>query len=108
MIIRNAVSIISPKAYHGEQLSEGNEQMDVCSGEYAAFAPILTLEPFDRFVFVLSVLERYSDHECTVLLNSARRDVAAARTRALHCIAPAAEERHYASQQSFQASRETD
>jgi len=44
---------------------------------------ILNLAPFDRFVYVMSVLEHYSDHECSVLLGCSRRDVIAARNRAL-------------------------
>jgi hypothetical protein len=35
--------------------------------------------PLPRFVFVMSVLERYSDHECSVLLGRTRRDVSEAR-----------------------------
>ncbi len=44
-----------------------------------------------NFVFVMSVLERYSDQDCSVLLGCARRDVLAARTRALQQIGKAAE-----------------
>jgi hypothetical protein len=38
--------------------------------------------PLERFVFVMSVLERYSDHECSLLLGRTRRDVSEARVRA--------------------------
>lgn len=44
---------------------------------------ILQLPSFERFVFVMSALERYSDRECSILLSCAPREVAAARTRAL-------------------------
>jgi hypothetical protein len=43
----------------------------------------LELAPFERFVFVMLVLENYSEHECSVLLGCSRRDVIAARIRAL-------------------------
>jgi DNA-directed RNA polymerase specialized sigma24 family protein len=43
----------------------------------------LMLEPFERFVFVMSLLEGYSDHECSVLLNRSRAEVASARVCAL-------------------------
>jgi len=46
-------------------------------------AAVLEIEPFDRFVFVLTVLEGYSDHDCRILLNSTAGEVAAARMRAL-------------------------
>jgi hypothetical protein len=38
--------------------------------------------PLQRFVFVMSVLEQYSDHECSVLLGRTRRDVSEARIHA--------------------------
>jgi hypothetical protein len=36
---------------------------------------VFELEPFDRFVYVMSVLEGYSDEDCSVLLGFALRDV---------------------------------
>jgi hypothetical protein len=47
------------------------------------FAPILLLDPFERFVFVMSMLEGKSDEECAVLLRCSRRDVLIARLLAL-------------------------
>lgn len=44
---------------------------------------ILDLESFERFVFVMSALEGYSDHDCSLLLNRSRKEVIAARGRAL-------------------------
>jgi len=44
---------------------------------------ILGLAPLERFVFVMSVLERYSDHDCSILLGLARRDIAMVRVRAM-------------------------
>lgn len=52
-------------------------------------AAVLALEPFERFVYVMTVLERYSDQDCSLLLGCARRDVVAARTRAFEQIASA-------------------
>src|SRR5258705_1705881 len=46
-------------------------------------AAVLLLEDFERFVFVMSVLERYSEHDCALLLGCTRREVETARTRAL-------------------------
>src|SRR5258708_8266628 len=46
-------------------------------------AAILDLARFDRFVFVMSVLEHYSDHECSILLGCSRRDGIYARRGAL-------------------------
>jgi DNA-directed RNA polymerase specialized sigma24 family protein len=41
------------------------------------------LAPLHRFVFVMSVLEKYSDCECALLLGCALRDVVEARIQAL-------------------------
>jgi DNA-directed RNA polymerase specialized sigma24 family protein len=49
----------------------------------AAIASILGLGDFERFVFVMSVLERYSDQDSSVLLGCSRQDVREARMRAL-------------------------
>jgi hypothetical protein len=51
--------------------------------EQVVTAAVLQVEPFERFVDVMSVLERYSDLDCFVFLGCARRDVIAARIRAL-------------------------
>lgn len=55
----------------------------------AEMAAIFNLPVFERFVFVLSVLEHLSDHECSLLLTRSRREVIAARSLALQRIASA-------------------
>ena len=60
----------------------------------AELAAVIELPPFERFVFVLSVLERYSDQECSLLLNTNRGEVTAARTHALQSIGNSAELRY--------------
>ncbi len=44
---------------------------------------LLRLRPFERVVFGMAVLERYSDRECAALLGCLVREVEAARIRAL-------------------------
>jgi DNA-directed RNA polymerase specialized sigma24 family protein len=56
------------------------------TAEQAEIAQVLALEPFERFVYVMSVLERYSDHDCSMLLGCARREVMATRIRAVQKI----------------------
>jgi len=46
-------------------------------------AAITSLQPFERFVFVLSVLEKYPDRECATLLDCTVRQVVDARTKAV-------------------------
>ena len=47
----------------------------------AEISNIVGLPQFERFVFVMSVLERYSYQECSLLLDCTRSDVIAAQTR---------------------------
>ena len=44
---------------------------------------VLALADFERFVFVMSVLERYSEHDCSLLLRCSPREVREARLRAM-------------------------
>jgi DNA-directed RNA polymerase specialized sigma24 family protein len=46
-------------------------------------ANIIALPPFERFVFVMSVLECYTEQECSLLLGCTRREAMEARERAL-------------------------
>jgi DNA-directed RNA polymerase specialized sigma24 family protein len=53
------------------------------SGHFAMDS-VLNLEDFERFVFVMSVLEHYSDHDCVLLLGCSVREVRKARARAFN------------------------
>jgi hypothetical protein len=57
----------------------------------ASLKCVQDLPPFDRFVFVMSVLEGYSDRECALLLACTRADIVAARIRAFQQISAGAE-----------------
>jgi len=78
-IIQCAIRTIAPGLQHAddelnaEEESEGNP----------ALAAILHLAAFERFVFVMSTLEGYSDQECAILLGCSRGEVATARVQAL-------------------------
>jgi len=48
---------------------------------------LLGLADFDRFVFVLRVLERYPENECALLLGSSRSQIREACTRAIKKLA---------------------
>jgi hypothetical protein len=50
-------------------------------------AAAVDLPAFERFVFVLSVFERFSDQDCSLLLNCSRREVAGGRNCVLRRIA---------------------
>lgn len=44
---------------------------------------VLGLEDFERFVFVMSVLERHSEHDCSLLLGCSVREIREARNHAM-------------------------
>ena len=89
-IIQNAVRLINPRPMEEHTPSSFNSGGKTMTAEQAEIASVLEavldLGPFERFVYVMSVLERYSDQDCSVLLGCAQRDVIAARIRALQQI----------------------
>jgi DNA-directed RNA polymerase specialized sigma24 family protein len=91
-IIQKAVRVIKPWPVDGSasSLAAGNGHHTTLGEErHVEMAAILGLEPFERFVYVMTVLERYSDQDCALLLNCTRRDVREARTRAFEQIGSA-------------------
>jgi len=80
-IIQNAVRVINPRPVEEHTPSSFDSGGTRLAVEQVETAAVLQLEPFERFVYVMSVLERYSDLDCSVLLGCARRDVIAARIR---------------------------
>jgi DNA-directed RNA polymerase specialized sigma24 family protein len=85
-IIQNAVRAINPRPMEEYAPASFDGGRTTLAGEQVETAAVLRLEPFERFVYVMSVLERYSDLDCSVILGCARRDVIAARIRGLQQI----------------------
>lgn len=48
---------------------------------------MLGLEDFERYVFVITILERYSERDCALLLGCSVQEVREARARALQRLA---------------------
>jgi DNA-directed RNA polymerase specialized sigma24 family protein len=100
-IIDTAIRMIRPRPQSGEQTKSGaqtstSDNTSDHNGRRSAIEPamiaaVIDLSAFDRFVFVMSVLERYSDQECSLLLDCSRTRVVAARIRALQQIGNSAE-----------------
>jgi hypothetical protein len=89
VIIVNAVRVVNPRPTENFKRSSsatlsGNGKTPTV--EQVEIAAALALDPFERFVYVMTVLERYSDQDCSLLLSCARRDVVAARARAFERI----------------------
>jgi hypothetical protein len=87
-IIQNAIQVIRP--HPGDRQTSKPEG---AIGLPAELATVMELPPFERFAFILSILERYSDQECSLLLNTNRSEFVAARTHSLQSIGNAAERR---------------
>ncbi len=91
-VIKNAIRIMAPRPSRSSGSFAGihrqaDGKRENPQDQNPAIASVLALEDFDRFVFVMSVLERYTEKECSVLLGCSRQDVREARMRALRQIA---------------------
>jgi DNA-directed RNA polymerase specialized sigma24 family protein len=90
VIIQNAMRLINPRPDNGSGRSRSasldSDYKTLPAERHVEVSAVLGLEPFERIVYVMTVLEHYSDHECSLLLGCARRDVLPARTRALEQI----------------------
>jgi hypothetical protein len=86
-IIQNAIRMLAPRKNHSTVADAPSDAVTCSFGRTQdtdyAIARILRLEHFERFVFVMSVLEKYSDQDCSVQLGHSRQDVAETRMRVL-------------------------
>jgi DNA-directed RNA polymerase specialized sigma24 family protein len=83
-LIKNAIAIVSPgSASNGGERELWNASQPATGGEEQINAVTL-LPPLQRFVFVMSILERYSLWECSVLLGCDAQKIARSRMRSLH------------------------
>ena len=90
MIIQNAVRLITLRPGDGSgrlRWASVDSDKTLPAERLVEVSAVLGLKPFERTIYVMTVLEHYSDHECSLLLGCARRDVVPARTRALEEIA---------------------
>jgi len=88
-IIQNGVRMINPRTTEGNAPWDSNADGRTLAKGQPEIAAVLDLPPFERFVFVMSVLEHYSEYECSILLGCLRREVVAARIGALRQIGSA-------------------
>jgi hypothetical protein len=84
-ILQSAIRIIMPAPQHADDFSffKGSAAPVTTN----LFDAIVTLNAFERFVYVMSVLERQSDDDCSALLRCSPRDIIIARELALECLA---------------------
>lgn len=86
-IIQNAIRKLNPRPGRPSPapptVFADIDQLSSGPGKYFEIDAVLKLEDHERFVFVMSVLERYSEHDCALLLGWSVREVREARARAL-------------------------
>jgi hypothetical protein len=82
-VVRQAMKVMLPAP-------DGKATSFLSLGEAAAWenplAGILALKAFERFVFVLAVLEGQSDRDCALVLRCSRDEVTMARMLATECL----------------------
>lgn len=89
-VVKSAIQIAS--SLKPENLSKNRRTLlksEVHTVGHSLVAAIILLPSFERLVYVLSVLERYSDRECSILLDAGIAKIIAARTQALQHVATA-------------------
>lgn len=87
MLIKNAIRMISPAFGQASAARWVSDPQPFGSDFTDSLTAVLQLAPFERFVFVMSVLEGTTIQECSILLNCTKPDVISARTRALMSLA---------------------
>jgi DNA-directed RNA polymerase specialized sigma24 family protein len=91
-IIKNTIRVLRPQPTDADSslpanvVSEKNKLRIIRDG-HLEIDSVLALEDFERFVFVMTVLERYSDHESALLIGCSIAEIRAARICALETIA---------------------
>jgi DNA-directed RNA polymerase specialized sigma24 family protein len=87
-IIQNAIRELKPRPSVSNSLPSPPifsdlGQLSSGPGGYFEINAVLGLQDFERFVFVMSVLEHYSEHDCALLLGCSVPEIGEARTRGL-------------------------
>jgi hypothetical protein len=89
VVVENAIRELKPRPSPSNSSSLPslrNQQSSSPTGHFTADA-LLGLADFERFVFVLCVLERYREIDCTLLLGCSAFQVREAWTRAIQTLA---------------------
>lgn len=88
IIIKNAIRMVSPKPQENRVAAWPKDSEPPASvSDAMRLADITRLASFERFVYVMSVLEGYSTRDCSSLLCCTFCEVVEARTRALQQLA---------------------
>jgi DNA-directed RNA polymerase specialized sigma24 family protein len=86
-IVQNAIRELKPRTSQSnsalpETVVPDIDELSSRPDGYFDMQAVLHLEDFERFVFVMSTLEHYSEHDCALLLGCSVPKIREARTRA--------------------------
>jgi DNA-directed RNA polymerase specialized sigma24 family protein len=89
VIVQNAIRELQPRPSHSGSFEQFPPAFSHKKGPLERFDvdAVLGLADFERFVFVLCVLERYREHECALFLGCSASEVREARTQAIQELA---------------------
>jgi DNA-directed RNA polymerase specialized sigma24 family protein len=111
VIVKNAIRELHPQSNHSNSSAHvpivfsPHRQLSGPNGHFDIDA-VSGLADFERFVFVLCVLERYREHECALLLGCSDSEVREARSQAIEQFAnfrSGGSNRYYGHERSEQA-----
>ena len=89
VIAQNAIRELQPRPSHSDSSALAANAFSQKKGPIGHFDvdALLGLADFERFVFVLCVLEHYREHECALLLNCSASELREARAQAIEELA---------------------
>ena len=89
VIVQNAIRELQPRPSHSNSFAQLPTAFSHKKGPMERFDvdAVLGLADFERFVFVLCVLEPYREHECALLLGCSASEFPEARTQAIQELA---------------------
>ena len=90
-IIQNAIRELKPRPIQcipvSPTVATDIAQFSTDPGKHFEINAVLRLQDYERIVFVMTILEHYSEHDCAVLLGCSVPEIRAVRSRALNELA---------------------
>lgn len=82
-IVERAIWVVAPTPEHAYDFSFDHLKLSAAKMKTNIFDAIVGLNAFERFVYIMSVVEKQSDEDCSTLLGCSQKDVMIARSVAL-------------------------
>ena len=82
-VILNAIRMVRPSASNSPFAPVKEDLLAGFVSDAPQLRALVALPAFERFVYVVCVLEGYSDHQCALLIGATRKAVMTARVHAL-------------------------